>query len=289
MVIQTDSHVLLMGLPATGKTSFLAALWYLVQHQQVKSRFRIERFEGDSTYLNQITKAWAEYELVPRTPVRDSVPTVSMVLRDTKSGQTLTLTFPDLSGESFALQWLARQCTHDYDSFLRKASGAILFVTPLNYQRPIRIDMVNSLAEQIINGEPKPVPPQDPTLPIKPWDPISAPTQVQLVEILQFISSRDYFKPVFRLVVVVSAWDQLVNEKESPSEWIAKTFPLLNQFLESNKGTFETAVYGVSAQGADYSEAAKLAEMVPSERINVTGVGIDNPHDLTEPLLWLTR
>ncbi len=288
MKSQLSNHVLLIGLPATGKTSFLAALWYLVQHSQVVSRLRLEKLEGNSKYLNQISQAWAGYEPVLHTTI-DSEKVVSMLLKDTQTGRTVTLTFPDLSGESFTLQWTTRQFTKGYDRFLQEASGGILFITPLNYRKPIRIDMANPLVEEIVGGKEKQEPVQDTSSPPKPWNPERAPTQVELVELLQFISSRGHLTPPFRLAVVISAWDQLTESKKSPLEWLSDTFHLLHQFLESNKGVFETVVFGVSAQGGDYSQAAKLTEKVPSERIQVIGANIHNPHDLTEPLQWLIR
>src|SRR5260221_701520 len=149
MTAQPTNRVLLIGLPGTGKTSFLAALWYLVQHPQIASRLRLDRLDGDSKHLNKISDAWASYEPVPHTQM-DSETEVFMILKD-GTGKTLTLAFPDMSGESFNLQWTTRQFTEGYDKFLQTASGGILFITPLNYRLPIRIDTANSILEEIID------------------------------------------------------------------------------------------------------------------------------------------
>jgi hypothetical protein len=287
MTADLTNRVLLIGLPATGKTSFLAALWYLVQHRQILTRLRLKEFDGDNGYLNQIANAWAEYKLVPRT-LTDSEKVVSMILKHVQTEKSVTVIFPDLSGESFSLQWTTRQCTQSYNEFLKVANGAILFLSPLNYRKPIRIDMANPLVEIIVRGKEMQEPVQDTSLPPMPWSPERVPTQVEVVELLQFISSSDDFNPPFRLAVVISAWDQLVNLKRSPSDWLSIEFPLVDQFLASNKDKFEIAVFGVSAQGADYSQIVQLVEMKPSDRIQVTGRNVENPHDLTEPLLWLT-
>ena len=281
-------NIVLMGLPATGKTSFLAALWYLVQHSQIASSLRLEKLEGDSKYLNQISKAWAAYEPVPHTRI-DSETVVSMLLKDVRTNQTLKLSFPDLSGESFTLQWTMRQFTQGYDAFLRSASGGILFISPLRYLKPIRIDQANPLIEEILGGQQTQEPLQDRSAPLKPWNPERTPTQVQLVELLQFISGRDYFDPPFRLAVVISAWDKPSQLNTSPVEWLANEFPLFHQFLSSNQKAFNTAIYGLSAQGGDYSQRDALVDKTPSDRIEVVGIGISNSHDLTEPLQWLMR
>lgn len=279
-----SNRFVLFGLPATGKTSFLAALWYLLHHNQVEHRLTLGRMEGDSGYLNHISRLWSRFEVVPRTSV-DAEQIVSMVLNDRATGKTITLTFPDLSGESFNLQWIERHFTASYDRFLRESAGGILFINPNNYVKPVRIDAAASLVKEI--GEDAGSESDNGSS--TDWDPAQSPTQVKLVELLQFIAGRDYFKPPFRLVLIISAWDVLKDEKTTPKKWLAGELPLLVQFLESNQKLFDYTVYGVSAQGGDYAQTDKLSEMIPSERIMVVGTDGQNSHDLTEPLLWLMR
>lgn len=278
-----SSQFILIGLPSTGKTSFLAALWYLVQHEQVPHKLTLERLEGDSKYLNQIAKSWVQCQHVPRTPT-DSEKVVTMILKDSASENTVTLTFPDLSGESFSSQWTERQITISYDDFLKTASGGVLFVTPEPH-KPARIDAAAGLVQEMNqadgNGDAHFV----------EWEASLAPRQVQLVELLQLIADRDYFKPPFRLALVISAWDKLKTTGISPAEWFTKEVPLLFQFLETNRNLFEYTIYGISAQGGEYAtETERLTEVDPSERIDVvTADGKTSSHDLTESLLWLMR
>jgi hypothetical protein len=279
-----SNKFVLIGLPESGKSSFLAALWYLIHHAQADHRLTLERMEGDSKYLNHISRLWARFEVVPRTSI-DAEQTVTMVLNDTITGKTITLTFPDLSGESFITQWVERHFTASYDEFLRESDGGILFSSPLRYDKPVRIDAAASLVKEMgaAGGD------EGDDISSTPWDPAQSPTQVKLVELLQFIAGRDYFKPPFRLALVISAWDQLKEEGTTPAKWLSDELPLLVQFLESNRRLFDYTVYGVSAQGGDYAQAEQLTEMTPSERILVVGADVKNSHDLTEPLLWLMR
>jgi len=287
MTESASNQFVMIGLPATGKTSFLAALWYLIQHGEVEHRLTLERMQGDSKHLNQISLLWAGCEVVPRTST-SSERIVSMVLNDISTKKTITLTFPDLSGESFMAQWVDRHFTASYDEFLKESVGGVLFISPLNYHKPVRIASAMPLLKEMgeaaqSNGgtnEDAPI----------PWDPIQAPTQVQLVELLQFIAGREYFKPPFRLALVISAWDELLKgRKTSPAKWLAEEMPFLSQFLESNRRLFDFNVYGVSAQGGDYKDVDELTKMNPSERILIEGDGVKNPHDLTELLTWLMR
>jgi len=249
------SHrILLIGLPSTGKTSYLAALWYMVNQTTVDCRLSLEKLDGDSKYLNQIRDAWLEYKPVPRNPL-DSENVVSMALKDRETGRNVGLSFPDLSGESFRLQWTERQFTSRYDERLRQASGAILFVHPDRIQKPNRIDAVNDLAAVVGGAAPEEVGGETPQAVTKPWDIEKGPTQVQLVELLQFVSGREYFRPPFRVAIVVSAWDLLVGLRETPAKWISDQLPLLRQFLDCSEGMFDVAFYGVSAQGGRYASS----------------------------------
>ena len=124
--------------------------------------------------------------------------------------------------------------------------------SPESISKPHRVDSVNDLeaamgTEAMDDADYTEEAPKD-----APWDIEKAPTQVQLVELLQIVSSRDYFKPPFRIAIVVSAWDLVTSLKMRPEEYVRQELPLVHDFLESNEDLFEVAFYGVSAQGARY-------------------------------------
>lgn len=244
----THNHFLLIGLPNTGKTSFLAALWYMVGQSSLSCALKLEKLDGDSQYLNQIRDAWSEYRPVPRNKA-DSEKPVAMWLKNRDTDAVGRLSFPDLSGEAFRSQWTERQLATTYDKSLREATGGVLFVNPENIIKPHRIDTVNVVLDEIGGDEAK----QKAKIKEKPWDKELSPTQVKLVDILQFMAGRSYFQPSFRLAIVVSAWDRVTPANRQPSDWIEKELPLLKQFLESNSELFDVSFYGISAQGGRYA------------------------------------
>lgn len=244
----THNHFLLIGLPNTGKTSFLAALWYMVGQSSISCALTLEKLDGESQYLNQIRDAWSEYRPVPRNKA-DSEKPVSMWLKDCKTDHVGRLSFPDLSGEAFRSQWTQRQLATAYDKNLREATGGVLFVNPENIIKPHRIDTVNVVLGDIGGDDVK----RKVRIKDKPWDREKAPTQVQLVDVLQFMAGRNYFQPPFRLAVVISAWDRITPSNRRPSDWIATELRLLKQFFESNEELFEVSFYGISAQGGRYA------------------------------------
>lgn len=242
------NHFLLIGLPNTGKTSFLAALWYMVSQSRVDCSLTLDHLRGDTHYLNQIRDAWLEHRPVPRNKA-DSENIASMWLKDRQTDHVASLSFPDLSGEAFRLQWTQRLLATTYDKALREATGGMLFVHPENVSQPIRIDTVKAVLDDIGGDDTK----TKVTIKDKPWDSEGSPTQVQLVDVLQFMSTRPYFQTPFRLAVVVSAWDRVTPKSRRPSDWITTELPLLKQFFESNDELFEVSFYGISAQGGRYA------------------------------------
>lgn len=288
----SKSHnFLLIGLPSTGKTSFLAALWYAIQQNQSPTGLILKKLEGNSTYLNTIRAAWLAFKPVGRNPT-DTETYVSMWLKRREGDEEVHLTFPDVSGESFKQQWTSRQLTASYDKCLKAANGGILFIHPKSITQPLRIIEVDHLAALIDDDiAAEAVEPATSSPPPTPWDIEKSPTQVQLVELLQFIKCQSHFQAPFRLAIVISAWDLVVASKLNPENWIQEQLPLLSQFLASNRRSFEVEFYGLSAQGGNYEggEITALHNKNPAKRIEIFGKGIKNENDITEPLLWLMR
>jgi hypothetical protein len=113
------------------------------------------------------------------------------------------------------------------------------------------------------------------------------PTQVQLVEILQFLRTRAFRdRPLF-LVVIISAWD-LITSGETPRRWFESRLPLLSQFLWSNSEAIPSEIMGMSAQGGELSRAGELRRLLKaSDRIIVVMPDQTKTHDITAPVKWL--
>src|SRR5687768_8199919 len=96
--------VVAMGLPKTGKTTFLAAFWEVVRSGDVGGSLRLHRTHGDMQYLNEIREAWANCLPITRTGPASDKP-VAMLIADTASGVVTELEWTDMLGESFERQW----------------------------------------------------------------------------------------------------------------------------------------------------------------------------------------
>lgn len=270
-------HQSIIGLPRSGKTTFLAALWHLIESGEVSTKIVLDKLVGDHSHLNTIVEAWRRCEEVPRTS-RKSETHVAIHARAVDGDRPLQLNFPDLSGESFEQLFASRACERAFVESFAKPGGILLFINANRATDGIPLADLGQIEHVVPAGGSD----KD-----REWIPDMVPEQVRLVDILQLLQ-RPPFERMCRLAVIISAWDVLPNPKPKPAEWLAREMPLLHQFLRTNTDTFSSRVYGVSAQGGDVAGAGRmtLAQCNPSERICCVGPDADG-HDLTQPILWL--
>lgn len=281
---------LVIGLPESGKTTFIAAFWHVAESEEVPSSLRVKQLTGDRAYLNRLREAWLRCEPVGKTlPADDTV--VRMLLEDRASQSTSELFLPDIAGEIFRDQWVNRRWTKAFDELVLATDGALLFVHPSEIKEPIRIETVNVQADHIRQvrddggvavpgGAPTAAGAATPTI----WDASSAPTQVQLVDLVQFLIWRRGGRAL-NLAVVVSAWDLVRSAGKSPREWCAARLPLLGQFLDSNPLSLQVAYYGISAQGGELPRDAERlrALTLAAQRLEVVE-DLSTSNDVTLPV-----
>ncbi len=284
--MEIDDKLILIGLPSTGKTTFLAAFWYLVDSSPIQTSLKLEELHGEREYLNLIRNKWINCEKLERTRLIDEQFS-SMILKGANNEQLVELQITDLSGETYQKQWSERIWTNKFIDQITDAKGALLFIHPDEVIGPTRIDQASDLAGEIIKENE--VNPQENDVEPKEWEPRLSPMQVQLVELLQFIELKTTPNFSFRLAVVISAWEKVMSLFESPDDWLSQMMPFLNQYLISNQDFFPHRIYGVSAQGGDYKDATKLRRYnLPAERIIIVGDECSD-HDLTIPVSWLMK
>jgi hypothetical protein len=254
-----------------------------VEAGELPAAWVVSELQPDRQYLNRIRDSWLTFEPVGRTSVR-SEEIVSLVLRDSATGAAIDLSLPDLSGELFRLQWETRRASALYANLAAHTCGVLLFLHAEDVRRSERISPKLEAGSEIQASE------TADGASFVEWTPKLAPTQVQLVEMLQFASLLHVDPRPIRIGVVISAWD-LVKEPVRPTDWLESQLPLLSQFLESNQRETPYRVFGVSAQGGDLEkDKSRLqAETVPTKRIRVVGNALEPSSDLTAPLRFLLQ
>jgi GTPase SAR1 family protein len=105
-----ERSIVICGLPGSGKTTFLAALWHIVfQRENHDSKLKLDSLkDGEHSHLNAIAGRWLRAQEQIHTET-SSGKLVTMNLKD-GIGRKVRMTFPDLSGESYQQMWEAREC-----------------------------------------------------------------------------------------------------------------------------------------------------------------------------------
>lgn len=284
---------LVIGLPRTGKTTFIAALGHVVESGEIPTSLQLVEMGDVRDHINATSKDWVGYREVDRTSLYTEK-TVVMKLASPEGDHVTEILFPDMAGESFERHWKDREWSKEYDDLAREASGILLFIHPDKVVEPLGIDSVRQLEAKIDSegseeGLSESHQKAD-TIELTPWNLDMVPTGVQLVELLQFFMLRPHIYPISRIAIIISAWDKLSDVFTDPYTWLSASIPLLDQFLKAGRNRVPFRVYGISALGGDLNDENDVAWMQnqdqPSDRITVVG---DDclPHDITAPIKWL--
>ena len=117
--------VAIVGLPSSGKTTFLAALWHLVSTSELSTKLSFGSLGGDDyNYLNGIMKQWRRAKEQDRTQLK-GMQSVVINLKD-DDGRYVRVTFPDVPGEEYTRMWEQREVHEDLARTL--ASGNIMLL-----------------------------------------------------------------------------------------------------------------------------------------------------------------
>ncbi|AUQ49031.1 hypothetical protein PhaeoP83_00723 [Phaeobacter inhibens] len=291
----------IIGLPGSGKTTFLAALWELVNERRVTKVLAFDSIgENDHSYLRKIVTVWRKATEQARTRLT-GLSAVKMNLKD-RDGNKVQVAMPDAPGEDFRAMWENRELGRVLGDSLA-CGNIMLFVNGNKVKAPAWV--TERAAQRKATGR------LMAEAPAKEWDPSLAPTQVQLVDLLQLLSHTPVGQEGRKIAVMISAWDKVEGERLTPDAFLTARMPLLSQYIEAGRDHWTSRVYGVSAQGGEYDcnndnsepveeggqkrktkkgrDADRLREVdIPANRIRLV-FGKQETTDLTEPLQWLMQ
>lgn len=290
MSTHPESGILLVGLTGTGKTNFLVGLDVVLDNQTDTNGLVHSDHAADRTYLEPLRAKWMRGEQLAHTSRLAPPPPHQLLVRHPASGVHATFSIPDLAGETFDSQFVTRSFSHEFVLRIQRSVGMILFLHCAHeadhelLEHPQFMD-----AEAITKAGESPS-----TAPASSgdWSIEQSSKQVKLVDLLQFATELREFP--LRVAVAISAWDQVENAPigvlpKDPALFVARQWPLLTQYLESNRDKLFSRVYGVSARGGGSSaeEIARLTKLKhPRERVIVVD-GNHRSNDLTRPVRWL--
>lgn len=297
--MQRSASIVVCGLPESGKTTYLAALWHILSASPdfVTALKLSSRDYDDYEYIREIHARWIKGEVQPHTQaLTQKIVGLDLINAE---GEEIQLRVPDHSGETYEALWAQRHCELHIASALENRSGILLFINVDTIEKPQSlISRIEAAAEMEANkpaGDNKAV--TQAKRPAKPFKASEVPDQVKLIDILQTLSTGSFRADHERIAIIMSAWDLLASDGETPEVILKRELPLLHDYLETGVHGWETNVYGVSAQGGEYHDPEKSSEPSdatkkllaekPAERISIVGDEIDG-RDLTLPIDWLS-
>jgi|GEM_PF-901647 len=289
--------IIIMGLPEAGKTSFLAGLYYYATNEIVGRKMKERKPSANAAYLNRITDRWLQCE----TPIRtknepsNSFKEVQLHLLHIENGMTIDLHIPDMTGESYLQQFTDRLWEVGYKEEADSSEGIILFINPTKIKPHVLIDdIVKSffLLEETDEGadDYKVAAPTNSTE-AKNFDKEEVPTQIILCDLLFYHTQMLDFEKL-PVAIIISAWDfvKKASPDITPWQWIEQNMPLLFQYLKTNQSLFDLNVFGISAQGGNFTEPDSKDEILkfddPGDRFKVQEEATVH-NNICAPIEWL--
>ena len=113
---------LLVGLPESGKTTFVAALWHVIASREVEGALALEILDAPTDHLNELRGRWLRFEETFRTSSNaEKIATIK--IRAGEGNTTTDIVIPDLAGESIQRGLVERKWAA---SFLQNSCVALL-------------------------------------------------------------------------------------------------------------------------------------------------------------------
>lgn len=307
----------LLGIPKTGKTTYLAALWSYLRSGLPEDQYRITELPTHTAYLDAISYAWAAGDPMPR-----SSPEVSDHVEFTievPDLPPLQVVLPDLPGEYFINAVRRPVIDEGPGNAVLNADLLLLFVNcrsawmfeplgdhpadpdaaaePPPPANEWNVNPADADATDVEFGDPPPLDGDDQatdgdatTPKFQEFDIGALDTDTlnyELLERLGHFLADSGFPP---LLIVVSAWDIYAHDPDpdpdlTPETWLRDHQPMLWQHIQELRRTMTIGVVGVSAQGADYQDQPEIVEADPQMR----AWGTDpegGKTDIAGPLIW---
>jgi hypothetical protein len=273
-----SAKVVMLGMPETGKSTYMTALFIALEAQRVKTRMKLASYAGDRTYVNRLAEQLRDLKSLDHTQF-GTEGEMTLDLED-DSGRIFSLTIPDHSGETLDRALTRRAISDHVAEAIGECQGLVLFLHPDTINPGSTVADADKIIAALgaTSTQPAREKPRD-------WSNNLARTDVQMVDALQEVSANA--TPALRVSIVISAWDIARLSAPNPYRWLQQEMPLLTQYLANNADHLTSRVFGVSAQGGNYeTDREELLAKEASSRTIVIGDCCE-PHDLSAVIAWL--
>lgn len=281
-----NKKCLIAGLPASGKSTYIGALWYNLRHDTddidgMKMRSD-DNLPKNITTLSSLSDLWKVGTRIDRTN-SNATESVQINLEDKETKLKFIVEVPDFLGETFQ-DILDLKESPKLSEWCEESDVLLYFIEELNH---------GEFEDDDIYDESETTDEQDVLPPLVSKD---MTPDAQNMMILKYLMSNKSFSKV---VIVLSQWDKLTKDgtkSRNPESYIQKKSPALYNFLQHHFK--DCNIVGMSAQGCDYPDnntqkeeldafKRKLVSLTRSGKRAFVEVGDTIIYDLSLPLYML--
>jgi hypothetical protein len=303
----TASRLALIGLPGTGKTTYMGTLWHMAEEPSVAD-ITETAMPVSPRHIQRIAAKVRAVEDLPRTNHDDDdfyEGTVAF-----PDGGTVVLRIHDRSGEQLQALVERRQWPSLLAGEVAAAQALILFVSDDKLILPLSLRLAEGLAdndpaklaadESGAGGATAAAAAEDTVAvadaaaeegaelrqqpaAVKTYAHHYASTAAQLVDGLENVLEEMVDDWPVRIAVVVSKFDRV--SQRTPAQWFDERLPALAAFLDNNPSRATWRLFGVCALGGRPEDRDELVQQDLHERAWARDANGDEV-PLSEPVRW---
>ncbi len=277
-----ETIVACVGLPDSGKTTLLAALW-----DQLDDESQAWTKDGEplqAGYLRAMAENYRKCTIVGRN-AGQAMQVVEIPVKSDTGRQTLR--WPDVAGEEFRDLWHKGEATSELLGHIRDARHVLLLIRIDQLHKPAMIvsEFDDAIPDSFIGIAEKPanVPetgsrgalvevaslgraPEAASVSITQnrWSTDMLPTDVSLVLGMKRLSELASLSTRFTLVL--TCWDTH-ETSENPEAFLRRELPLADAYIRGRQGQW--SVVAISAQGGDYGSDRERLLKNPYDRARI--------------------
>ena len=291
----SNSSILLVGLPETGKTNYLARLWASLR--EGKSAVKSTVAPQSIRYVEEALAHLLQGEFAGRTNLdfEDESGTFRVPVTMSATGAQADLVVPDVNGELWRKAVEDSEISQRWFDQMNDAPMAMIFVRALSPLNHMPLDwVVSERIIELLQRQNKGELTEGETLSQADQEAANKiPTQVYLCQLLRFLETTPRAPgEKKRIAILVTAWDGLDPQRraEGPSRYLELEFPLFFGMLKSCAG-LHIEVFAVTIVGGDLTtDEVFKKKFVESSEVYDSGYvmqGTTEHKDITLPLAWL--
>lgn len=228
---------LIAGLPESGKSTYLGALWHTINYHKDKDNMALKATTNNPPenveQLMALSTKWVNVEDMDRT-YGDVPESISFNLTD--GTEEFILEVPDFRGESIQ-QIVTMNQPKAFDEWIEKGDTLLYMIS--NIKAGVFADDYQEDENEVTVGND-----EIPEFDIKKM----TPAALNML-ILRYLAKKCSFRKV---VICLSAWDEIIKDGDgiNPETYLKEQSPALYNFIEYHFRP--VSYYGLSAQGEAY-------------------------------------